>query len=172
MTTMTASALQFTPLRYSRSSHPAGLLRLTSSALDEDGCNDDQSLDGALQVRRDVQPVEHAADNAKDNDADDRSPDPPSAALHAGAADDDSGDGVELEAGTAVGAADSVDPRAEHQRHEKHAKTKDHVRDDLDAVRLDGRVARHVLVGADRIHLSLIHISEPTRLGMISYAVF
>src|SRR5450759_4122605 len=150
---MTSRALRLTPLRYCRLSRPADLLHFASSALDENGCNDDQSLDGALQVRRDVQPVEHTADDAKDNDTDDRSPDPPSAALHAGAADDDSGDGIELEACTEVGAADSVDPRAEHQRHEKHPKPEYHLLDDLDAVRLDGRVPRHVLVGADRIHI-------------------
>src|SRR5450756_3021175 len=37
---------------------------------------------------------------------------------------------------------------------------------------VDLRVPDHVPYGGGGYHLSLIHISEPTRLGMISYAVF
>src|SRR5450756_836318 len=39
-------------------------------------------------------------------------------------------------------------------------------------VKTDGWRAYRALTGAGYLHLSLIHISEPTRLGMISYAVF
>src|SRR5450756_2938019 len=40
--------------------------------------------------------------------------------------------------------------------------------------RLDENVDLAIVLGGDGtvLHLSLIHISEPTRLGMISYAVF
>ena len=34
------------------------------------------------------------------------------------------------------------------------------------------KVGRKAIIRRDTLELSLIHISEPTRLGMISYAVF
>src|SRR5450759_3367904 len=42
----------------------------------------------------------------------------------------------------------------------------------LDLVRVNGLRAEGLDVEANGLGLALIHISEPTRLGMISYAVF
>src|SRR5450756_1600159 len=43
---------------------------------------------------------------------------------------------------------------------------------DLTEARSYGRVEKVFLCDGDALIISLIHISEPTRLGMISYAVF
>ena len=76
--------------------------------------DDDQALQHELKVGIDVVKLQDVGEAAEDEHADQRADDAAAAAHQAGAADDDSRDGVELEPGARVGLALPVLRRVEH----------------------------------------------------------
>ena len=87
--------------------------------------------------------------------ADHRAGDAAGAALERGAADDHRGDRFQLPQ-QAGGGRGRAQPRHVEQRGDADAHAQQHVGQDLDAVHVDRGIARHLLVGADGLHVAAV----------------
>src|SRR5215207_1909332 len=93
--------------------------------------------------------IEDVLNQAEDEDANDRSPDPPIATRQHGPTDDDGRDGFELPEGAGGWRGRAQTRHIDEGRH-GHTQTLEDVRCNPDPVDIDGRILSNVGIGTDR----------------------